>query len=488
MIKRYLFLLLSLILILCLCVPTSAHSGKTDASGGHYDHSTGEYHYHHGYPAHSHVGGCPYDYDDNTNYRPTDGSSSLSSSSRSDSSGCTDISFDKVFTFFALIFIAFLFFLQFVAPFIGSSKPKEEPKKPTSPPPIQYTKATSESKKEKLNTEPIDYLAKYRNETKSSSQDPEPPKQYIRTYPSPKTVQPPQPPREPNDYLRNYKKVQSSGIRCDSTGNIKPASSSVNPPKKRKAPLIVTIALVVVFVLLCALCLVHDSSQDSNPETPETHAHEYVNGQCSSCLSYDTAYWWPKYREILDIMSSMDSPIDDLITIEEKLKDLPEDYLQVKRITAQQFVLYKQCTIIRDESAANDPDYEKIQEALFSLLEKKDSENYDSWNMSSLVESFFDSSLYANGNITWSLLRGYWESSTGYYLSFDSSGVTSNIPHPYSNTFGYHYFAYDDIVYVSKSPDGPWLEAYRIDKLSGDGIVLHCYSTDTSYFLVHKES
>ncbi len=39
-----------------------AHSGKTNSDGGHYDSSTGEYHYHHGYSAHSHNNGiCPYD-------------------------------------------------------------------------------------------------------------------------------------------------------------------------------------------------------------------------------------------------------------------------------------------------------------------------------------------------------------------------------------------------------------------------------------------
>lgn len=44
-----------------------AHSGQTDSNGGHYNHSTGEYHYHHGYPAHQHTDGvCPYDYDDRT--------------------------------------------------------------------------------------------------------------------------------------------------------------------------------------------------------------------------------------------------------------------------------------------------------------------------------------------------------------------------------------------------------------------------------------
>ena len=38
-----------------------AHSGGTDSAGGHYNHSTGEYHYHHGHSAHQHPDGvCPY--------------------------------------------------------------------------------------------------------------------------------------------------------------------------------------------------------------------------------------------------------------------------------------------------------------------------------------------------------------------------------------------------------------------------------------------
>lgn len=46
-----------------------AHPGGTDASGGHYDRSTGEYHYHHGYPAHQHVNGvCPYENSTQTPY------------------------------------------------------------------------------------------------------------------------------------------------------------------------------------------------------------------------------------------------------------------------------------------------------------------------------------------------------------------------------------------------------------------------------------
>ena len=57
-----------------------AHPGKTDENGGHYDQSTGEYHYHHGYPAHQHSNGiCPYNFDDKTDHSNHGSSSSTSS-------------------------------------------------------------------------------------------------------------------------------------------------------------------------------------------------------------------------------------------------------------------------------------------------------------------------------------------------------------------------------------------------------------------------
>ena len=55
------------ILIFCLSLLmlnsfVVAHSGDTDSQGGHYNHSTNEYHYHHGHPAHQHNNGdCPYE-------------------------------------------------------------------------------------------------------------------------------------------------------------------------------------------------------------------------------------------------------------------------------------------------------------------------------------------------------------------------------------------------------------------------------------------
>lgn len=66
--KRISVLLITILLLL-LTVPAYAHPGKTDANGGHYNRSTGEYHYHHGHPAHQHPNGvCPYDFDDRTGY------------------------------------------------------------------------------------------------------------------------------------------------------------------------------------------------------------------------------------------------------------------------------------------------------------------------------------------------------------------------------------------------------------------------------------
>lgn len=60
------------LLILTLSPPALAHSGGTDANGGHTNTETGEYHYHHGYEAHQHPDGiCPYNYDDATQYSPT---------------------------------------------------------------------------------------------------------------------------------------------------------------------------------------------------------------------------------------------------------------------------------------------------------------------------------------------------------------------------------------------------------------------------------
>lgn len=68
---------LSLVLVFAgtLLIVVFAHGGRTDANGGHYNRSTGEYHYHHGYSAHSHYDmdgdgylDCPYAFDDKTNH------------------------------------------------------------------------------------------------------------------------------------------------------------------------------------------------------------------------------------------------------------------------------------------------------------------------------------------------------------------------------------------------------------------------------------
>lgn len=66
--KRPFLLLFAITFVFpCVLIQTLAHGGQTDSQGGHWDHSTGEYHYHHGYPAHQHENGeCLYDFDDKT--------------------------------------------------------------------------------------------------------------------------------------------------------------------------------------------------------------------------------------------------------------------------------------------------------------------------------------------------------------------------------------------------------------------------------------
>lgn len=61
-----------LLFTIMLSIPAYAHPGSLDEYGGHYDYSTGDYHFHHGYPAHSHAGGrCVYSFRDNTDGRYT---------------------------------------------------------------------------------------------------------------------------------------------------------------------------------------------------------------------------------------------------------------------------------------------------------------------------------------------------------------------------------------------------------------------------------
>ena len=52
---RLLKLFLATALCLSVSITVSAHPGRTDADGGHYNRDTGEYHYHHGEPAHQHT-------------------------------------------------------------------------------------------------------------------------------------------------------------------------------------------------------------------------------------------------------------------------------------------------------------------------------------------------------------------------------------------------------------------------------------------------
>lgn len=117
--RKLLFLLLAFILSLLLAIVTLAHSGKTDSRGGHYNRSTGEYHYHHGYSAHDHydmdgdgVKDCPYEFKDKTNHNNNGGTGSKTTSTTKSSISEKKLSIGKILSLvFEIIFFSAFFLL-----------------------------------------------------------------------------------------------------------------------------------------------------------------------------------------------------------------------------------------------------------------------------------------------------------------------------------------------------------------------------------------
>lgn len=96
--------LFTLLIIIAFSSMVYAHPGRTDENGGHYDRSTGEYHYHHGYPAHQHENGvCPYDFDDNTQHSESKVTSDVSTVENTPVLG-----FLAEYNIFAVILIGFI--------------------------------------------------------------------------------------------------------------------------------------------------------------------------------------------------------------------------------------------------------------------------------------------------------------------------------------------------------------------------------------------
>lgn len=86
--KRILLLTIAACMAVSVTGSALAHPGRTDSQGGHTDRDTGEYHFHHGYPAHQHEDRdgdgvkeyCPYNFSDNTGENSGTPSSRTSSS------------------------------------------------------------------------------------------------------------------------------------------------------------------------------------------------------------------------------------------------------------------------------------------------------------------------------------------------------------------------------------------------------------------------
>lgn len=109
------------ILFFSISFTVYAHPGKTDKNRGHYDRSTGEYHYHHGYPAHQHIDGeCPYNFDDKTGINNGINSTTQKSvSTQKTAVPQTKINTDSEKTDWVANFLIFIFYLWPIFGIVG---------------------------------------------------------------------------------------------------------------------------------------------------------------------------------------------------------------------------------------------------------------------------------------------------------------------------------------------------------------------------------
>ena len=112
MIKRILVITISVLLLVSASFDVLAHSGKTDGSGGHTNHSTGEYHYHHGYSAHDHydmdddgVVDCPYKFKDKTGQSSSTSISNATTSKKSQKNKSNGIDWAAAICLLCVVFM-----------------------------------------------------------------------------------------------------------------------------------------------------------------------------------------------------------------------------------------------------------------------------------------------------------------------------------------------------------------------------------------------
>ena len=125
--KRTLLICFAVCLISLLVVTVFAHPGRTDSKGGHTNHSTGEYHYHHGYSAHDHydmdgdgVVDCPYDFDDQTNRSNSGATSNIPTTEETSSENNSKSNTDFISVLGGIIAVGLYVFFMFILPFLMS--------------------------------------------------------------------------------------------------------------------------------------------------------------------------------------------------------------------------------------------------------------------------------------------------------------------------------------------------------------------------------
>lgn len=131
---RLLKLFVAIVLCISLSVVAFAHPGRTDSKGGHMNHSTGEYHYHHGYSAHQHYDmdgdgslDCPYNFKNGSAYSSASKSTIKGANKETNNVKTTESQIKK--KDYSWIIVVLCYGLIFVPWFIDDARRKKKKKK-----------------------------------------------------------------------------------------------------------------------------------------------------------------------------------------------------------------------------------------------------------------------------------------------------------------------------------------------------------------------
>ena len=230
--------------------------------------------------------------------------------------------------------------------------------------------------------------------------------------------------------------------------------------------------------------------------------HDYLNGKCTACETFDETYCQKLYNELRAEMLALDKNDNVLNSIKEKLDNLPEEYNDVKTIKEEYLFVSAQEQILGDAivnyackyfEPDNDQyyiDYAKVRRAYLNLV-NNDNE-YNKWDLIGLANDTImgKSDDGYNRDFVFFVMVGEWSTKDGnYYFDVIEKDDNSlyfrcNIPNEKDSSKEY-YYSIDgkNIGYEEIDNDSNSFNSYRIEEIDEEYIKVFCYKNSKTYTL-----